>query len=523
MRSVAVIFALLLAGLFLRDAKAQAAPERDAPALQITGVFTTPVTARPKPGWFVRRWTGACAQGDAAIQVGSSDKLGQPRTCEIPGSAAATVGVVFATCSAPAEVNGAKTACECNPPFQGTPDDCKLPASACAKKAELNGDETACVCNPPNVGTPDDCRIPPTACSGAAERNSEGTACVCNPPFEGTPDDCRFPVSSCALPAEPNNAKTACVCKFPHEGTPDNCRVPDAGCPVPTELNDAETACACNPPHEGTADDCRIPDAGCPFPTVANDAETACLCASPFEGTPGDCKLPASACVAPAELDDAETACVCNYPNKGTADNCVSPPPSNCPDLYDAAEKDDLHCARYWTAGGRDVNRFIGALNPLILAARHDAATVAQFLIDNGASVNAVDSDGNRESALHQAALHDSAEVAQVLVDNGASVNITSGVAERTPLHYAAQSATATLVAKVLIDGGADVNRGDRVGNTPLDLARTQRDILGRNTPLVNFLLLNGGFCSRSCGRLSQGAKGLRVPEPPPPQYPRRE
>ena len=157
-----------VAALWARDAQAQSAPEAESPMLRMVVVSVTTFTANPEPGWFVSGWTGACAESGASAEIGSANNLGQPRTCAIPTAGlATTVGVVFDTCAAPAELSNDETACVCDPPYEGTADNCQIPSSGCPAPTVVNDAGTACECNSPNAGTPDDCLPRPSpSCVG---------------------------------------------------------------------------------------------------------------------------------------------------------------------------------------------------------------------------------------------------------------------------------------------------------------------------------------------------------------------
>ena len=228
-------FLFAAAALWADDARAQSAPEADAPAAQMIVVSVEVFTATPEPGWFVSGWSGACGEGGASVQVGTPDKLGQSRTCRLPGAGpVATVGVVFNTCNFPITVSADKSACECGGRFSGPLDNCRLRDSECAFNAVVNQAGTECECKEPNTGGPDNCKLPASECVKQAELNEDETACVCNsPPNEGTPDNCVVANLACAAPAEVNDEGDGCACKSPNAGTPDDCLTP----PSPSCMN----------------------------------------------------------------------------------------------------------------------------------------------------------------------------------------------------------------------------------------------------------------------------------------------
>lgn len=108
-----------------------------------------------------------------------------------------------------------------------------------------------------------------------------------------------------------------------------------------------------------------------------------------------------------------------------------------------------------------------------------DAGT-AQFLIDSGANVNALNRNG--ESALHRAALRGDAQLVRLLLANGLDVNAQtkSGAAA---LHGAAVSGSAD-AGGVLLSGGANIDLATQQGCTALHLAKDAK---------VVALLVNAG------------------------------
>jgi len=100
----------------------------------------------------------------------------------------------------------------------------------------------------------------------------------------------------------------------------------------------------------------------------------------------------------------------------------------------------------------------------LHIAAQAGQLTVAQFLLANGAEVDALDSE-NR-SPLHRAALYGHKSLVELLLANKASVD-GKFTASSTPLHLAAANGH-KLVAAVLLAHGANVNARTGIGWTPL-------------------------------------------------------
>jgi ankyrin repeat protein len=136
------------------------------------------------------------------------------------------------------------------------------------------------------------------------------------------------------------------------------------------------------------------------------------------------------------------------------------------------------------------INAFSGgmALTPLMVAVRMNRLSIAQFLIESGANVNAVgpvesgDMGGN--TVLWYAAQGgrmDREAVVELLLAHGAQVDV-AGEGGWTALHMAAQW-NHPGIARLLIEKGANKAYLDGGGRTPLEIAQKyeSRDV-------VNFL-----------------------------------
>lgn len=121
-----------------------------------------------------------------------------------------------------------------------------------------------------------------------------------------------------------------------------------------------------------------------------------------------------------------------------------------------------------------------GGLPPLQQAANAGQLTVARFLLDNGANVNARTS--NTETALTLAAARGYRAMVELLLARGAEVNAAGG-AGYTALHQAALSGFKA-VAEVLLASKANLHAAATDGATALHLAAG-----AGNTPLVELLL----------------------------------
>lgn len=145
--------------------------------------------------------------------------------------------------------------------------------------------------------------------------------------------------------------------------------------------------------------------------------------------------------------------------------------------LFRAAWNGDSEQVLKLVSEGVDVNaREAGSYDtPLHYAAQQGQTSVAGLLIDKGADVHAVNSNGN--SPLSLAARMGHTDTARLLIDRGASVNEDEAWWEKAPLHdagsplYEAAGSGHTDTILLLIDRGASVNTADRSGCTPLHAA----------------------------------------------------
>ena len=106
---------------------------------------------------------------------------------------------------------------------------------------------------------------------------------------------------------------------------------------------------------------------------------------------------------------------------------------------------------------------------PVALAAYLGQRETVEYLIENGADVNAVAGNTTGFTPLTGAVSQNHTEIAKVLVKNGANVN-HSYEAGFTPLTHAASSGDTELVI-FLLDHGADPNTKTSDGKSPLSFA----------------------------------------------------
>ncbi|MDP6306878.1 MAG: ankyrin repeat domain-containing protein [Verrucomicrobiota bacterium] len=204
--------------------------------------------------------------------------------------------------------------------------------------------------------------------------------------------------------------------------------------------------------------------------------------------------------------------------------------------IHDASKVGNLAGVQAELDKGVDVNevdRGFYNLTPLHWAL---SKGVAEFLISEGADVNAITLEGS--TPLHFAAFNGYKEIAELLIDNGADVNVINNELAGTPLITAldwaiqqGKTETADLLRKhggktgeelasgmaplhaaarkglkevveLLIANGADVNVKNRVGETPLDWA-----IRNDHTETAHFLRKHGGKTGAELNVLLDAAK----------------
>ncbi|HSM56762.1 MAG TPA: ankyrin repeat domain-containing protein [Candidatus Sulfomarinibacteraceae bacterium] len=107
---------------------------------------------------------------------------------------------------------------------------------------------------------------------------------------------------------------------------------------------------------------------------------------------------------------------------------------------------------------------------PLQLACYFGRESLALWLMEQGADINAVAQNGQRIQPIHAAAACGSVRLVRALLARGADVNARQQQ-DFTPLHAAAQSGNVAL-AETLLDHGADLMARDSTGRTPADVAR---------------------------------------------------
>ena len=136
--------------------------------------------------------------------------------------------------------------------------------------------------------------------------------------------------------------------------------------------------------------------------------------------------------------------------------------------LHDAAMIGEAELAAVLVRSGADPDaRDAGGHTPLY---RASSGEVARVLLAAGATVD-VASGPTRGTALHQAARRGYVSVAQALLDHGATIDACDAKKE-TPLRRAVNCRHIEIV-RLLVRHGADPQAADRHGVTPIDMART--------------------------------------------------
>ena len=120
---------------------------------------------------------------------------------------------------------------------------------------------------------------------------------------------------------------------------------------------------------------------------------------------------------------------------------------------------------------------------PLTLACKNGHWGVGQFLVEQGADKDRINSIG--KSPLYHAVIRNYLEMAQFLVEKGADLDKTDNQGN-TPLLYAASWGQLEVV-QLLFEQGADMDKADKEGNTPLYHA-----VRGGLLEVVQYLLEQG-------------------------------
>lgn len=144
--------------------------------------------------------------------------------------------------------------------------------------------------------------------------------------------------------------------------------------------------------------------------------------------------------------------------------------------LVNAVKNNDLELAKELINKGANVNQKDSSGNSLLIISSADGnAEMVQLLLSSGADISAVDAS-MKATALHAAAYLGHPEVMKILVENGINIDAQGPYNGYTALHDAVWQNNIEGV-KVLVKSGANVNLKGRNGNTPLMLAKNQRNL----------------------------------------------
>ena len=118
--------------------------------------------------------------------------------------------------------------------------------------------------------------------------------------------------------------------------------------------------------------------------------------------------------------------------------------------IWSAAAEGNLNSVKKYLAKGLDINAKGGSLksSALLSATLYDQVKMAEFLIQNGADVNAKGDDGG--TALHAAAFLGQYEIAKLLIQNGADVNAKNNEGETVINGTMADWGTTEFIAGIL-------------------------------------------------------------------------
>lgn len=109
---------------------------------------------------------------------------------------------------------------------------------------------------------------------------------------------------------------------------------------------------------------------------------------------------------------------------------------------------------------------------PLSLACYFGKRTIANYLLEAGADIHAVATNGSNIQALHAAVARNDAQICEWLLQKGADINATQtqGV---TALHSAVHRGNMAMV-KLLVQHGADKQAKMDNGDTPVSIAERE-------------------------------------------------
>jgi ankyrin repeat protein len=158
--------------------------------------------------------------------------------------------------------------------------------------------------------------------------------------------------------------------------------------------------------------------------------------------------------------------------------------------LHMAATYGKTEAAEWLLEEGANVNALNSAGNPPLLDAMlggltlYNSLDIATLLIENGADINAQDERG--WTPLLDAVWGCETDFTRMLLEKGANINAKTSKGW-TALYLAARDCQIDTV-RLLLENGADVNAKDIEGNTPLSIAKQKG-----KSDIVDILQANGG------------------------------
>lgn len=138
-------------------------------------------------------------------------------------------------------------------------------------------------------------------------------------------------------------------------------------------------------------------------------------------------------------------------------------------EIFDAIENNDLKKVKELTVKDDSVLNFKDneGNTPLHYAAIFGLGTIVEFLLTNGANIDAVNIQLN--TPLYEAINNSHDEVSKLLINRGADIH-KQNVIGNSPLHIAVQKNRKS-IAEILIESGADIECKQMAQMTPLNLA----------------------------------------------------
>lgn len=148
--------------------------------------------------------------------------------------------------------------------------------------------------------------------------------------------------------------------------------------------------------------------------------------------------------------------------------------PEGCPPLIVAIEYGHESLARYLIEQGANINAHtLSGISPLYVAIKMGMSSLAAMLIDRGADVNAHSFFGLRP--LHVALMRQDMALLKKLLDHHADIQAL--YAGYTPLHHAVMTGTPLAIIRLLLDRGADKEALSVDGLTPRALVKASKPL----------------------------------------------